>query len=603
MPRVAPDPTRDLLAGCDPAQAEAITTTASPLLVLAGAGSGKTRVLTRRIAWRVTTGSAEAAHVLTVTFTRKAAAELRARLALLGLPESVTAGTFHALALAELRRLAAERNSAPPVVLGSKARLLYAVMNDRPALRARRGATPSGRPPVHELASEIEWAKARLLAPEEYARAAFSANRQVPVAYDEVAELYAAYETERARRRVLDFEDLLTTCRRELERDPAFAASARWRFRHLFVDEYQDVNAAQLALLRAWAGDNDDLCAVGDPDQAIYGWNGADAGAIAAFGTHFPGATAIRLPTNYRSTSEVLSVASAVLGRTEPPLAGGPSPEGPVPTVTAYRDDAAEAAGVAEAVRRAHRPGRLWSQIAVLARTNGQLAVVDRALSAAGVPRRLVGGDHLVRLPHVANALAELESARDRFELAALAADLRRPPPGEADEEMVGDRSAEADDLAALGELVEEYLDTDTVPSGAGLRAFIETATRAGGDGPRRDAVELLTFHRAKGLEWPVVFLVGLEDGLVPIAHARDEASLAEERRLLYVACTRAREELHCSWARERHFRADRPSPRSPSPYLGEIDGARRRLAERAARTPSAARRALEESRRALNGG
>ncbi|MGH9297203.1 MAG: ATP-dependent helicase, partial [Acidimicrobiales bacterium] len=443
MPRIDRD--RDLLAACDEDQREAITAKDRALCVLAGAGSGKTRVLTRRIAWRVLDGSALCAHVLTLTFTRKAAAELRGRLSLLGLPEPVTAGTFHSIALAELRRLASERREAPPVVLPSKARLLHAVLADeesfphplgqaraRPTAQRhgtrRARATDSSRAPVHELAAEIEWAKSRLLSPNDYAYAAHQAAREAPWPYEDVALVYEAYEKARRRRRVLDFEDLLTVLACELAADSGFAASARWKFRHLFVDEYQDVNDSQLRLLKLWTGDSVDLSVVGDPDQAIYSWNGANPEAIIHFAADFPGARVVRLRTNYRSTAEVLTIAGSVLGRPEVTVTGGRAPTGPVPSVTRYSDSTSEAAGVAERARLAHRPGRAWSQIAVLARTNAQLPAFREALETLFVPCRVAGGGAFARRTHVAAAIADLARAMSRAALASMASDLCDSP-------------------------------------------------------------------------------------------------------------------------------------------------------------------------------
>ncbi|MHB8245681.1 MAG: ATP-dependent helicase [Acidimicrobiales bacterium] len=606
-PRRAAHP-EDLLAGCDAQQKEAITTTAQPLCVLAGAGSGKTRVLSRRVAWRVLDGSALSTHVLMLTFTRKAAAEMRSRLGLLGLPETVTAGTFHAMALAELRRLARERGQAPPVVMSSKARLIQAVMSNRPGRHSGRGG--NGRPdrkgfPVHAIAAEIEWAKARLMGPLEYLRLAPGAGREPPLAFSEIAGIYEAYEDERRRRRVLDFEDLLTVCASEIASDAEFAASARWRFRHVFVDEYQDVNAAQLTLLKRWCAGSDDLCVVGDPDQAIYGWNGSDPGAISRFPEDFPGSSVIRLRANYRSTAEVLGVAAAVLGLSEVLPANGPGAEGPIPTVVSYASGEEEAAGVADRARLAHRPGRRWSQIAVLTRTNAQLPAFREAFSKLRIPVRVVGENDFLRRPHVAAAIGDLAQARNQSALAAIAQDLRLT--GEPERELgeaqtLGGSltSNERQDLAELATLVEEYLSADLVASGEGFREFVEASAPSLGTGSSNDAVELMTFHRAKGLEWPVVFVTGLEEGLVPVSHARDEGALAEERRLLYVACTRAEQELHLSWARERRFAPSRASQREPSVFLIDIDRARHRLEKASASTMSSAREALAASRLAL---
>jgi DNA helicase-2/ATP-dependent DNA helicase PcrA len=612
---------RDLLAGCDPDQVEAITTVATPLCVLAGAGSGKTRVLTRRIAWRVMSGSATSARVLALTFTRKAAGELRTRLGELGLPEAVTAGTFHGVALAELKRLAAEQGRRPPVVLGSKVRILLDVLDDGPVLAARRSPGPelsrtrSGRRPaapqhsgppgraVADLASEIEWAKSRCLSPDEMPRAAAFAGRRSSWDPEEVVEIWKHYEIHKRRRGVLDFEDLLARCTEHLLADHEFAASARWRFRHLFVDEYQDINEAQQRLLRAWLGTNDDLCVVGDPHQAIYSWNGSNPRAITEFREDFDGATVLRLSTNYRSTPEVLTVAGAVLGESIPVPVGGAHPEGPVPTIQSYDDEASEATGVAEAIRRARPPGRSWSQIAVLARTNAQLDRIREALVARNVPFRVAAASDLLRQPSIQAALREVTHAPDAAAISAWAADLRvisLEPVNDAEPD--GEPGEPAPELGELARLAGEYLAEDVRANGTGFKNWLDTTWRREGGPSRQEAVELTTFHRAKGLEWAVVFIVGLEDGFVPIAHARDSDALAEERRLLYVACTRAEEELHCSWAAERTF-ASRPIPRSPSPWIAAIEAAHRDLERLRRPSPDAARDALAESRRLLAGG
>lgn len=598
---------RDLLAGCDDEQVAAITTAAAPLCVLASAGSGKTRVLTRRIAWRVRTGSALAPHVLALTFTRKAANEMRSRLGGLGLREHVTAGTFHAVALAELKRLAAEQSRHQPVVLGSKVRLLLEVLeagsgNDRrPAASRRRGrgAGPTlARLAVADLAADIEWAKSRCLRPDGLVRAMAFAGRRSSWDPSEVAEIWERYEQEKRRRGVLDFEDLLTRCTDLLLSDHEFAASARWRFRHLFVDEYQDVNEAQQQLLHAWLGGGEDLCVVGDPHQAIYSWNGSNPRAITQFADDFPGATVLRLSTNYRSTHEVLTIAGAVLGESKAAPAGGVRREGPLPSVSAYADETEEAEAVAEAVHRARRPGRSWSQIAVLARTNAQLGAFDAALTARGVPSRVATAPALLPRPWVQDEMRRAARLRDRVAFGTFAADLASRSTDESgEEELDAERRS---DLATLARLAFEYLDEDSGGDGQGWRSWLEAQTARAGDDERKDAVEITTFHRAKGLEWLVVFVTGLEDGFVPIAHAKDEDALAEERRLLYVACTRAEEELHCSWAAERSFAGSRPVQRSPSPWLRAIEAAHRDLERLRASAPDAAREALAESRRLL---
>ena len=313
-----------LLDGLDATQRDAVTSTAAPLAILAGAGSGKTRVLTRRIAWQSREQRIDPAHVLAVTFTRKAAGELRSRLSRLGVRESVTAGTFHAIALAQLRRRADEQGRAMPGLLERKVRILVPML----PVRGREAALLAA-----ELASEIEWAKARLVKPDAYERAVVAAGRATPRPPAEVAATYRNYEREKRKRGLVDFDDLITGCADVLERDTEFAAAQRWRFRHLFVDEFQDASAAQFRLLRAWLGDRSDLCVVGDPDQAIYGFAGADASYLAGFRRwlppeRFPEVGMVRLGSNYRSTPQVVTAAGAVLG---PPGRRRPAVHAPRP--------------------------------------------------------------------------------------------------------------------------------------------------------------------------------------------------------------------------------------------------------------------------------
>ncbi|MDQ2826085.1 MAG: ATP-dependent helicase, partial [Actinomycetota bacterium] len=327
--------TAGLLAGLTPTQLEAVTTSGQPLCILAGAGSGKTRVLTRRIAWRVAQGNALADHVVALTFTRRAADELSGRLVALGVRDQVAAGTFHALAYAQLRRRWADTGQRPPTLVDRKLRLLL------PLLPHRRKA---GEPGAAEVATEIEWAQARMVSPAGYEAAVAAAGRKPPLPAPTVALLYERYQEAKRTKAVVDFDDLLLLCAQALETDPDFAATQRWRFRHLFVDEFQDVNPLQFRLLEAWRGGRDDLCVVGDPRQAVYSWNGADPRYLTAFGRRFEGATVVHLDENHRSSPQVVAVANAVLegARDAHPLRATAA-DGPLPTVTAYADEADEA--------------------------------------------------------------------------------------------------------------------------------------------------------------------------------------------------------------------------------------------------------------------
>jgi len=562
-----PTPSRhpdELLADLDPSQREAVTTDAAPLAILAGAGAGKTRVLTRRIAWRARTERIEAAHVLAVTFTRKAAGELKSRLAALGVGTGVAAGTIHSIALAQVRRHAAELGRTPPVVLDRKARILMPLIGGRGA---------AARVAAGELASEIEWAKARLVTPEQYVAAVTRSPRAPSRPASEIADLYARYEREKRSRGLVDFDDLLWMCAETLEQDTAFAASQRWRFRHLFVDEFQDVSPAQLRLLQRWLGDRTDLCVVGDPDQAIYAFAGAEAGILTSFGQRFRGGYVVRLDRNYRSTPQIVGAAEALLADAGPsrPRRHAVRGAGSTPTVTAYESEDAEAASIAARLREVQATGIAWSEMAVLYRTNAQSAAFEEALSRAAIPLRVRGDGRFLERPEVRAALDTLRrsvAAAPGRPFSDALTDL------ESDAEAGGTSDEQRTHVHAVARLGREYADTE---GGTGsIDGFLDFLTASlKGETPETggDVVELLTFHRAKGLEFHTVFVTGLERGLVPISHADTPPERAEERRLLYVALTRAEHTLHLSYAKQRTL-GQRAVNRARSPWLAPIEEA-----------------------------
>ncbi|MGH9189778.1 MAG: ATP-dependent helicase [Acidimicrobiales bacterium] len=577
----------ELLAGLNEAQSRAVTAEAEPLCILAGAGSGKTRVLTRRIAYRAAVGTAAPEHVLALTFTRRAASELSSRLARLGLRDRVAAGTFHALAYAQLRRRWADQGERPPALLDRKLRLLF------PLLPGRRDATVQPA----DVATEIEWAKARMIAPSAYAEAAAAAGRRPPLAGDSMAAIFDRYEKEKEKRCLVDFDDLLLLCATAIETQPAFAAAQRWRFRHILVDEFQDVNPLQFRLLEAWRGKRPGLCVVGDPNQAIYAWNGADAGFLTDFARRFPGATCVSLDDNYRSSPQVLAVANSVLesGGAGARLLRPNSADGPVPTVRSYPTERDEAKALAGALRRRSADG--WSRLAVLTRTHAQLVVLEEALRAAAVPYRLRGSATFLARPEVVEALAILEGAAGSLLSVALPdIDDMSSGAGTGNTGAADERQAS---LRELRRLADEHLAADDQATVAGFVGWLRTTLRAEEPAPGGDVVELATFHAAKGLEWDVVFLAGLEHGLMPIGRAETPEAKAEERRLLYVAATRARRELHCSWAERRTF-GSRAMSRSPSPYLATIEAVARDIREGG--TGAGWKRFVDEGRTALAG-
>ncbi len=533
--------------------------------------------------------------MLALTFTRKAASELGRRLEALGVRTHVTAGTFHGLAYAQLRQWWADHQRRPPSLLERKVGLLA-------RLHAASGAGAGAKVQPVDLAGEIEWAKARMVGPERYEVEAARHGRTSPLAPGAMAALYRRYESEKQRRGLVDFDDLLLDLAEVMSTDTAFAASQRWRFRHLFVDEFQDVNPVQATLLAAWRGGGDDLCVVGDCNQAIYSWNGADPDQLRNFERREPGATVVVLDDNFRSTPQILAVAGALIPPGPGP--GGPlrprRPDGPLPFIRTFERDVDEARSIARLVRDRHAPGTRWADVAVLTRTNAQLVAFEEAFRAAGIPVRVRGGGAFLERPEVKAALAELgrPEAALASGLADMAAAARQGPPelGTAAEE----RRAVLDELVRLG---HDYLALEAEPTVAGFTAWLAAGLRSEAPQAATDAVELATFHAAKGLEWPVVFVAGLERGFVPISHAATDEARDEERRLLYVAVTRAERELHCSWARQRTF-GPRTLRRQPSPWLEEIQAARAALATGSARPGSATWRSrLAEERSRLRGG
>ena len=584
----------ELLRGLDASQRDAVTSAHAPLAILAGAGSGKTRVLTRRIAWQAAEGRTDPRHVLAVTFTRKAAGELRARLTRLGVQGDVTAGTFHAIALAQLRRRVEDAGRSMPTLLERKVRLLLPLMGGR---RGREAALAAA-----DVASEIEWAKARLVTPDRYAREATASGRHLPRPADEIAELFRSYEREKRRRGVVDFDDLIAGCADAFERDSEFAAAQRWRFRHLYVDEFQDASPSQFRLLRAWLGDRTDLCVVGDGDQAIYGFAGADPSYLTRFAAHFPpdrhpDVGTVRLARNYRSTPQVVATAASVLG---PPNRSRPSaqaarPDGPLPSVNAYDDEEQEAAAVTRAVRAARDEAGRWSRIAVLYRVNAQSVQFEEAFGRSGVPFRVRGGGRFLDRPEVQVALDDLRAAA-------------RTAPGRAFEEHLTDLAEDAATLSeerrehadALVRLGREYVTTDGGRGSVeGFLTFLQASLRNDDGDATGDMVELLTFHRAKGLEFDTVFVTGLERGLVPISYAKTTDALDEEQRLLYVALSRAERALHVSWARRRAVGA-RVANRTASPWLVRVERVIARLDGREEEPAVDARGRISDARRAV---
>jgi DNA helicase-2/ATP-dependent DNA helicase PcrA len=517
----------DPLDALNPEQLRAAEAVRGPVCILAGAGTGKTTTITRRIAQQVATGAFEPAQIMAVTFTDKAGGELRARLAALGV-SGVRAGTFHSAALRQLRHFAPGDVGR---ILPSKALLLRQIGNRLPGAYKFR--------PAGDLAAEIEWAKNRRIGPAGYLEAA--SGREPPTPADLMARVYADYERRKADEGAMDFEDLLAGAVRLFERDERAAATFRAQYRAFTVDEYQDVNLLQQTLLEHWLGDRDDLCVVGDDYQSIYAFTGAGPEHLLAVPARFPGATVVRLEENYRSTPQVLALANRLVPR----LGGAEKilrptrPDGPEPVVTPFASPADEARAIAERIAQETIP---LEEIAILCRTNARLTDFEEVLHDAGIPFQ---GSSLLERDAARRLVRRLESssaeAADAVRAAALEAGWLEQLP-----EKLGERElVRQTDLARLVALASSF-----DGGGAAFVAELRRRFDPGGDDAR--GVHLLTLHKAKGLEFDTVFLPRLEEKELPSRQARTPAEIDEERRLLYVGMTRAKRVLWLSWSGKR---------------------------------------------------
>jgi DNA helicase-2/ATP-dependent DNA helicase PcrA len=580
-PWVVPHPdAAALLADLDPEQEAAVRATSGPVAIHAGAGSGKTRVISRRTAYSIATDVVPADQVLVVTFTEKAAKEMVERLRGLGLP-GVTARTFHAHALSQLRHFwPALHGGAPlPEILESKGLIVSRLARQLPG---HYRFTPS-----KDLSDEIEWAKARRIAPKDYEREAAAAGREPPIPVDLLVRIFGDYERAKARAGRIDFDDLLVETVDLLETDPDAAATVHARKRWFSVDEYQDTNPLQQRLLELWLGDRDDLCVVGDEDQTIYTFTGATSDFLTGFVERHPGAREITMSRNYRSSPEILALANRLLAaegrrkRLVPTM-----PAGPAPSIRRVADADAElalvVAGIRELLAGGSAPGDAAvaaAEIAILVRINAQVPPIEAALTKARIPFR-VRGQRFFERSEVRDALRLLRRLGGAVDaplgsqlLAALDARFRADLGFEAEDPAAPARGGGAEarertaNLALVLEIAGEAVAARHDIDGAGLVAEFEARAAAEAEGSG-DGVNLLTFHRAKGLEWDAVFLPQLEEGTLPIRQAESDEELAEERRLLYVGLTRARRHLSLSWAERRET-----GRRRPSRFLAALEG------------------------------
>jgi DNA helicase-2/ATP-dependent DNA helicase PcrA len=590
-----------VLDDLDPEQRLVAEALSGPVVVHAGAGTGKTRAITHRIAHAVTSGRHSASTALAVTFTNRAAGEMRGRLAQLGVP-SVAVRTFHAAALSQLRYFWPTVVGGPfPTLVSSKAGLV--------GQACRELGVASQRTVVRDLAAEIEWAGSTMLSAGDYAEAAQAAGRTPVGSGSEVIDLagvarvISAYQDVKTQANAIDFEDVLLSMIAMIGDRPDVADQIRRHYRWFTVDEYQDITPAQERLLNAWLGERDDVCVVGDASQTIYSFAGADPEALGRFARQWPQATEIRLDRCYRCTPQIVSVANSVIhagtraqaraesgvGRrpVEPVMLRSQREPGPAPEVVTCADDVDEAATVATRIGALIAGGTAARDIAILIRTNAASEPIEVALAEAGIPYVMKGAERffdrsevreaIVRLRGEANATGAraasgpeaddpdaLFAANDLVrQTTAVLAGMGWEPAGPAS----GGASRERwESLAAVVALAAEVQASGkaTLPE---LVAEFERRAQMS-HAPTPDGVTVATLHAAKGLEWSAVFLVGCAEGNLPIVYADTEERVAEERRLFYVGLTRARDRLVVTWALTR---AGAGRSREPSRFLAEM--------------------------------
>ncbi|WUX14676.1 ATP-dependent DNA helicase UvrD2 [Streptomyces sp. NBC_01439] len=566
-----------VLLGLDPEQREVATTLRGPVCVLAGAGTGKTRAITHRIAYGVRSGQLMPASVLAVTFTNRAAGEMRGRLRTLG-AGGVQARTFHSAALRQLQYF------WPKAVGGELPRLLERKIQFV-AEAGARCRIRLDRNELRDVTGEIEWAKVTQTVPADYPVAALKSGREAPRDLAEIAQIYGTYEQLKRDRGMIDFEDVLLLTVGILQDRHDIAEQIRTQYQHFVVDEYQDVSPLQQRLLDLWLGERDSLCVVGDASQTIYSFTGATPDHLLNFRTRYPQATVVKLVRDYRSTPQVVHLANGLLNQAKGRAAEhrleliSQRETGPDPVYAEYADEPTEAEGVARRIRDLIAAGVPAGEIAVLYRINAQSEVYEQALADAGVPYQLRGAERFFERQEVQKAILALRGAarsggNDPLldDVVELGSQVRavlsstgwstEPPAGS------GAVRDQWESLAALVRLAEDFARARPAATLADLTIELDER-KAAQHAPTVQGVTLASLHAAKGLEWDAVFLVGLTDGMMPITYAKTDEQVEEERRLLYVGVTRARIHLSLSWALSR-APGGRPS-RRPSRFLNGL--------------------------------
>ena len=543
----------DLLAGLDAEQQAVARAVHGPVVVLAGAGTGKTRAVTHRIAYGVASGAHEARRSMAITFTTRASGQMRSRLQELGI-QGASVRTFHAAALRQLRHFwpRLSRNEFPEI-LAAKGRILtQAASQVRVALDA---AT------LRDTAADIEWCKVNQIDVTEIMGNDRARSRQLALPTEEFVRLFTQYEETKTAQGFIDFEDVLLATVATLSSRPDIAQEVRTAYRWFTVDEFQDVSPLQDELLQLWLGERDDLCAVGDANQTIYSFTGATSAYLSAFPERFPDATVVRLTRCYRCTPQIVQAANNLVVDLPAPagqqqVASVPlvsmQQDGPVPKIHDLPDEVAEAEWVAEQIAELVEDGVAPNRIAVLYRMNAQSVNLEAALADLGIPFTLRGAERFFERPEVRQAITLIRgSAVGEALNTDLAVAVRGvlSSMGWSEQAPTGSGAVRErwESLAALVGLAQER--------GTGsLRSFIEELDRRAAvqDAPAAMGVTLCSLHAAKGLEWEAVFMIGLSEGLLPIATATTTEQLTEERRLTYVGLTRAARLLTLTWARSR---------------------------------------------------
>ena len=530
-----------ILAALDPDQRAVALATRGPVCVIAGAGTGKTRAITHRIAYAAAIGTMDPQKVLALTFTAKAAGEMRARLRTLGVP-TVAARTIHSAALKQLLYFwPSVFGGRTPDLMTTKTGFLTEAIN-RAGLSGSLRAT--NRELMRDIAAEIEWAKVSQVGPTDYIDEVSKRMQKPRVTPEQMVQVYTAYESIKKQELAIDFEDVLLLCSAMLEEERDVRERVQDQYRYFTIDEYQDISPIQQRLINAWLGTRTDICVVGDPAQTIYSFAGATPVFLNSFTQRFPEAEVIRLTTGYRSTPEITFAANALLrhGTMGQELVAFNS-HGSKPIVTGYGDEPGEIRGVMAEINALLVNGTQPQEVAILARTNAQLKGAEKAMLAQKIPYQVRNTERFFERREVRDFLKQVRQASViPAEGQGWIDELRSL----AQPYLTGEA---IDGIAALLHLARELDDDDNFTPKT-LRTYLrEVEDRVQQNNPpTMPVVTLATLHAAKGLEWERVFLIGASDGQLPLTNSSGEAVIEEERRLFYVGITRAKADLHISY-------------------------------------------------------